>query len=168
VRAYQDEFVLAGGEETVELTYLPLTYSEHTYLNGVYQREGDDYDWTRESGTRTITVKAAMDARADDVLIVEYLYYAGTPVTPAVVGSGEFVGRSAITDGTSVTPTLPTGTSTGDMLLLAIVNGENSQTDPLPGGLSGWTLVSQITSDTPAGRAGVMLVRLNDLAPAAT
>jgi hypothetical protein len=82
VRAYQDEFVLAGGEETVELTYLPLTYSEHAYHNGVYQREGDDYDWTRESGTRSVTVKTAMDARAGDILIVEYLYYAGTPVTP--------------------------------------------------------------------------------------
>jgi hypothetical protein len=85
VRAYQDEFVLAGGAEEVELTYLPLTYSEHTYLNGVYQREGDDYDWTRESGTRTVTVKAAMDARAGDILIVEYLYYAGTPVRPTTV-----------------------------------------------------------------------------------
>lgn len=88
VRAYQDVFTLTGvvpeGEvgETVELTYLPLTYSEHAYLNGVYQQEGADYDWTRESGTRVITVRAPMDARAGDVLIVEYLYYAGSPIVP--------------------------------------------------------------------------------------
>lgn len=87
VLAYQDTFTLTGGAETVELTYLPLTFSEHAYLNGVYQREGDSYDWTRDSGTRTVNVLAPMDARAGDIFIVEYLYYAGLPSTPSPLAS---------------------------------------------------------------------------------
>lgn len=149
VRAYQDEFVLSGGEETVELTYLPLTYSEHVYLNGVYQREGADYDWTRQSGTRTVTVKAAMDARDDDVLIVEYLYYVGAPVIPgdstpvaaAYVGSG-----TTPFDLTSISPGLPVGTSDGDLLVLHLVS-KSEPAGSVFSGVSGWTLQGTATSE---------------------
>lgn len=75
---YNDEFPAAGGAQTVVLTYLPISYSEHVYLcrgggGGLYQRE--ELTWVRDAGSRTITVLVGMDARPGDVIVVEYAYY---------------------------------------------------------------------------------------------
>ena len=136
VRAYQNEYVLSGGAETVTLTYLPLEYSEHVYLNGVYQREGPEYDWTRDSGSRTVNVLTPMDARAGDILTVEYLYYAGVPVAPNELSNATVRGGTGWTAFLAThNPTLPTGVQDGDLLVLEVASQSTSIS-----GLSAWTL----------------------------
>lgn len=148
VLAYQDVFTLSGGAESVELTYLPLLNSEHVYLNGVYQREGSAYDWTRAAGTRTVNIDADMDARSGDVLVVEYLYYLGTPVDPLDLGAAAYVANASLTGYlTSDTPSLPAGAQNGDLLLVLLVQDYQGNTWS---GLSGWTEVGKSTSSGSA------------------
>lgn len=94
---YRDRFVLAAdGPQDVTLTYTPVDYSEHVYLNGVELDEGDD--WTRDDVT--VTLLAAADVLAGDVVDVRYAYLSGAPVTP---------------DEPAVLPDSTTGDTTGSL-----------------------------------------------------
>lgn len=62
--------ITVDGPQSVELTYVPETYTEHVYLNTEYQDRGTD--WTREGST--LSILAAMDVRDGDLLTVQYFY----------------------------------------------------------------------------------------------
>jgi len=70
-----------AGSQSLALTYLPLPYSEHVFLNGVRQTRGVGADYSITG--QTLNVTAAMDARVGDVLAVEYAYSGGVPTAAA-------------------------------------------------------------------------------------
>lgn len=74
----RDRFELASPTPALTLSFLPIPASPHVYLNGVEQDEAVDYTLI---GT-TLTVLAAMDAIADDVVDVRYAYLRGLPGLP--------------------------------------------------------------------------------------
>lgn len=71
IQAMQDEMTVTGaGDQTLTLTYQPMTNSEHLYWNGVYQKGSE---WSRDQWTVTIP-DGAGHLQVGDVLAMEYLY----------------------------------------------------------------------------------------------
>jgi hypothetical protein len=81
--AHDSWSLAAAGAQTKALSFLPITYSEHVYLNGLEQLEGTD--WSRSG--QTLSVLAPMDAQVGDALEVRYAYLAGLPSLPTDYGS---------------------------------------------------------------------------------
>lgn len=117
VLAYQDAITVeeagAGISQAIYLTHLPITHSEHTYWNGVYQ---PGTEWTRYGGTVSIPDPDGV-IKVGDELVCEYLYQNGLP-------SGDdgifLVGTSYVSpvDGqNSYTLDLPDEIQEGDLLV---------------------------------------------------
>lgn len=70
----------ADGAQDVALTYEPVEFSEDVEISGLAQTRG--VDWTRDG--QTLSLLTAMDARAGEVLTVQYAIRSGAPVDPSL------------------------------------------------------------------------------------
>lgn len=131
---YAEAFTLAGGVESVDLTYLPITESERVFLNGLELGESGPF-WTRSR--QTLTLDAAAEALAGDKLVVKYAYLSGMPVAPAPASTADFLAlvRTTGTDSAASTVNLPTGLTSG-MFVMAFTSGDRYNTPATP---PGWT-----------------------------
>ena len=73
---YDSESLTVDGAQSFALSFLPVEFSEHVYLRGLEQQR--TVDWSRSG--QTLSILAAMDARAGDLFEVYYEYSAGAPV----------------------------------------------------------------------------------------
>lgn len=79
VKAMQDALTItAAGDQTLHLTYVPMTNSEHLYWNGVYQPGSQ---WERDKWTVSIADGEGYFAIGDE-LVMEYLYTDPTKAPP--------------------------------------------------------------------------------------
>lgn len=113
---FHEEFPATGGGQSIMLKWLPIPHSEHVYLvrgdAGTYQRQ--ETAWTRDGGSTTVRVQSMMDARAGDVIVVEYAYYMSTPFIAVPLWPGVRYGPwvdGPITFGRLLQPKIHTGFS---------------------------------------------------------
>lgn len=73
-----DPFTAATGAQDLTLTYLPIDYSVHVYLNGLEQLLGTDWTITDQ----TVSVLTAMGAVSGDKIDCLYAYASALPAVP--------------------------------------------------------------------------------------
>lgn len=139
---WTDEFDIASdGEQTVDLTYLPISdRGIHVELNGLQQRR--DVDWSRAD--QELTLLAAMDVRTGDSVDVHYAFRFGAPVVPSdePVAEGEaFVQVSPANhaNASSVTATFPAGITSGNALVAMWVGQFTRTVTAMSGCGATWT-----------------------------
>lgn len=114
----------------LRLTYVPIQYSEHVYLNGVEQRFGTDYAFSEPGVIDTTT---AADTRSGDTLECQYTHLnVITPAPPDPVYLGSMIDLNY---DYRFNFTLPTGTVPGDLMLVSWSVWHNWAINP------GWTVM---------------------------
>lgn len=122
---FQQTFpVTVTGLQYINLTYIPLTHSEHIYWKpagkaGIYLEEGPDWITT---GVGEITVSGT-NMQVGDELIVEYAYREPVDFQSRVP---VLIGTSMVTGGMSAPTTsipIPSLAQKGDLLTLGLMSG---------------------------------------------
>jgi hypothetical protein len=122
------------GDQTIILTYLPITHSEHLYWNGVYQR---GTEWTRDGQLVTVPDPGGVIA-VGDLLVMEYAYRSGEAIVGSNGGPVESVWTIVDTANGDSEFSIPEATEEGDLMLLFA--GRNITEDP-----DGWTQLAFVS-----------------------
>lgn len=120
--------VTTPGDQTINLTHLPITHSEHLYWNGIYQ---PGTEWTRVGQVITVPDPGGVIAVGDE-LVVEYAYQGGTVVVDTSGDTDASAWEAVDIKIGSASFPMPDSVAAGDLLLLFA--GRNITAGP-----AGWT-----------------------------
>lgn len=163
---YQDaKTVTTAGAQSLRLTHLPDTHSEHLYANGHYEL---GTEWSRSE--RMVTIPAGNGLQVGDTITVEYCY---TPNSnpPLAVTLPSVTTTSATQSSTQPAVTsiaLPAGTQVGDQLILGMCAGYDPNGSPVGQAECNDPRFTLLSSQVPgSSRGGVWIGFADDLSPVA-